>query len=839
MTQPGLALSEQPSAAEARRLATLRSYDILDTPREADFEDLAALAAQICGTPIALISLVDERRQWFKATFGLEIRETSREVSFCAHAMTGTQMLVVPDARLDKVFASNALVTGKPNIRFYAGAPLRSPDGAALGALCVIDRKPRTLSKQQEQSLYFLGRHVMALLELRRQAGERNRVNRALLSLLEDERYARAALHESEELNRGVLHSMLAHIAVLDSAGTIIAVNDAWREFASACLTGGDMPISRADTGANYLEVCRISHGTHPEEAAAVHDGLAALLAGRSDIFTVEYACASAKDTRWFLMTATPLKTPGGGAVVSHLDITERRRAEESLRLSNHRFTMLARATNDAVRDWDLATNTVWWNEGFETLFGIRRDETESHIESWLARIHPDDRERVERSVWRVIDSGADSWSARYRFRCRDGHYAAVSDRGQVIRDQHGRATRMLAGMTDITERLQLEEQLRQSHRLEAVGQLTGGVAHDFNNLLTVVLGNAELLEEGLAHAHPLRESASMIVTAAKSAAELTSHLLAFAGKQALNPVAVDANRLLADMLPLLKRTLGEDIDIQIACEPVPWQALVDPAQLENALLNLCINARDAMLAGGRLTLDTRNAHLDEEQAAHRAGIHAGEYVCVRVSDTGCGIPKELIDKVFEPFFTTKRKGKGTGLGLAMVYGFVKQSGGHVSIHSEAGQGSVVEMYLPRFAGAIREQPLKPIEPPIVHGSETILFVEDDEQVRRFVLGQLRSLGYTVLEASNGVEAMTILEREPKIDLLFTDIVMPGGIGGRQLADAACQLRPGLKVLFTSGYSADAIVHDGRLDSGVQLLAKPYLRGELAGRIRQVFDPKG
>ena len=665
------------------------------------------LAAQICQTPIALIALVDEHRQWFRASFGLDLKETSREISFCDHALRQADVFVVPDATRHSDFSNNPLVTGEPKIRFYAGAPLLAPDGQALGTLCVMDRVARALTKAQERALSVLGRHVMAQFELRRQAQATTRVNRALLSLLEDERIAETAVRKSEELNRGVLDSMLAQIAVLDRNGRIIAVNDAWRRFAADRIGDKSEPLSRTSVGSNYLDVWRRSFDVLESEAMAVHEGLQSLLRGARSSFALEYACRARDEKRWFLLSATPLKTEDGGAAVSHLDITER---------------------------------------------------------------------------------------------------------------------------------LAMEEHVRQSHRLDAVGQLTGGVAHDFNNMLTVILGNAELLEEALERDVAHRELAEMIAGAARSAAELTKRLLAFARKQALNPIAVDSNQLIADMYPLLRRTLAANLEIELVAESDIWQALVDPAQLENAVLNLCINARDAMPGGGRLRIETKNVELDEDYAAGQVDVKSGRYVSITVTDTGCGIAPDVLRRVFEPFFTTKDKGKGTGLGLAMVYGFVKQSDGHISIHSESGHGTTVRMYLPRAAGDSPHASAATGVFRIIHGTETILLVEDDEQVRRFALSQLKSLGYNVLQAQNGVEAMELIERNERIDLLFTDVVMPGGMSGRQLADAAVERRPGLKVLFTSGYNEDAIVHHGRLDQGVQLLPKPYRRRELAKRIRSIFD---
>ena len=310
---------------EARRLETLRSYAMLDTSNEEEFDDLVVLAAQICQTPIALISLVDEDRQWFKAAFGLDLKETSREISFCDHALRQTGVFVVPDATLHPDFSNNPLVVGEPKIRFYAGAPLVAPDGQPLGTLCVIDREARALTKAQERALSVLSRHVMAQFELRRQAHATNRVNRALLSLLEDERIAETAVRKSEELNRGVLDSMLAQIAVLDRNGKIIAVNDAWRRFAAERI--GDKPesLSRTHVGSIYLDIWRSSFDVLESEAITVREGLRSLLRGERSSFTLEYSCRARDEKRWFLLSATPLKTEDGGAAVSHLDITAAR----------------------------------------------------------------------------------------------------------------------------------------------------------------------------------------------------------------------------------------------------------------------------------------------------------------------------------------------------------------------------------------------------------------------------------------------------------------------------------------------------------------------------------
>ena len=390
--------------------------------------------------------------------------------------------------------------------------------------------------------------------------------------------------------------------------------------------------------------------------------------------------------------------------------------------------------------------------------------------------------------------------------------------------------------LRNVSRERSLEERFQQSRRLESVGQLTGGVAHDFNNLLTVILGNAELLSEQLADNPRLKPLATMVAGAAQQGAELTRSLLAFARRQVLEPRAVDVNQLVADMHALLDRTLGEDIEIEYRVTGGLPAARIDPVQLESALLNLCLNARDAMHNGGRLTIETAACTLDAEHAETGEDLAPGDYIMVAVSDTGCGFSPKDRARAFEPFFTTKEKGKGTGLGLSMVYGFVRQSGGQVHLYSEPGEGTTIKMLLPCVADG--ETVIRPAPAPVTvtGGREVILLVEDDAMVRRYARNQLSILGYQVIDAVNGPDALDILRGHAAIDLLFTDIVMPGGMNGRQLAEAAKLLRPGLKVLYTSGYTENAVIHHGRLDPGVQLLTKPYRRHELAHWIRQALD---
>ena len=395
----------------------------------------------------------------------------------------------------------------------------------------------------------------------------------------------------------------------------------------------------------------------------------------------------------------------------------------------------------------------------------------------------------------------------------------------------------------EVSERLKAQEALRQAQKMEAVGQLTGGVAHDFNNLLTVIIGGLETVSRQLTHipsaeaVRKIERSVAMATHGAQRAATLTARLLAFARRQPLEPRPVDPGRLVTGLADLLQRTLGERVQFETVSGAGLWLASVDAGELENALVNLAVNARDAMPDGGRLTIETSNAYLDDEYVSSiPEPVAAGQYVLVAVSDTGTGMDQATMNQVFEPFFTTKEVGKGTGLGLSQVYGFVRQSGGHVRVYSELGIGTTIKIYLPRLIGAVLADELE-AEPILTDGgSETILLVEDHDDLRAYSSGVLRELGYTVLEAPNGRVALDLLQSHNDVALLFTDVVMPEGLDGRQLAEEAVRRRPGIKVLYTTGYTRNAIVHNGQLDPGVNLISKPFTYRELAEKVRRLLD---
>jgi signal transduction histidine kinase/CheY-like chemotaxis protein len=391
--------------------------------------------------------------------------------------------------------------------------------------------------------------------------------------------------------------------------------------------------------------------------------------------------------------------------------------------------------------------------------------------------------------------------------------------------------------IADMTKRAQSEAVLRESQKMQAIGQLTGGIAHDFNNLLTVIQGNLELARLKLEEQNPLVAYVERALWAAQRGGTLTSQLLAFARKQPLAPAPIDLSASLPDLVPLLRRTLGEHIDVRFVDSAGLWPAMADPAQLESAVLNLALNARDAMPGGGRLTIEVANMALDAEYARAHVEVVPGDYVMVAVSDTGHGMTPDIVARVFEPFFTTKTEGRGTGLGLAMVFGFVKQSGGHVKVYSEPGEGTSVKIYLPRAAGGAAPGVQRSlVAADLPRGSATILVVEDEAGVREIAVAILRSLGYRVLEASDGDEGLLVFgAHAAEIDMLLTDVVLPGKVRGRALAERITAMRPEVKVLFMSGYTENSIVHHGRLDDGVQLLGKPFKREQLAHKVAEIL----
>lgn len=523
-------------------------------------------------------------------------------------------------------------------------------------------------------------------------------------------------------------------------------------------------------------------------------------------------------------------------------EILSAARAEEAdrtaavLRISEERFRLLSLATNDLVWDVDLKSGNVWWSDSLLDIYGYDPREPQNNLRAWKTWVHPEDRDGVFRGLDSAIQNKESNWTSEHRFVCADGLILNVIVRGFILYNDADEPIRVLGSTSDVTELRNLEKKLRQSQKLEAVGQLTGGIAHDFNNLLTIIVGSAEILVEVHSNDPDARELAESTLKAADRGADLINRLLSFARLQALAPQQLYPGQLLTGLEALIRRTIDEDIIISINCAADVLPIEVDRGQLENAILNLVINARDAMPDGGHLIVEASNVTLAADDLLQFELTTAGPYVMIAVSDTGCGMRSEIAERVFEPFFTTKEVGKGSGLGLSMVWGFVRQSNGHAQIYSEPGEGTTVKLYFPAVTKLETQMSPQKKSTGLVGGTECILVVEDDDLVREYVVTQLSGLGYRIKEASSAAAALAVLEDDQTIDLLFTDVVMPGGMNGKQLADAALLQRPSLRVLFTSGYTEDAIISRGRLEPGVNLLGKPYRRAELAAKIRHVLN---
>jgi PAS domain S-box-containing protein len=675
-------------AQDDRRLAALERYRVLDTPRESGFDDLALLASEICGTPIAVVNLIGSGRQWFKAEVGLGVDETPLDTSFCATAILEEDFLIVPDATKDPRFACNPLVTGEPGLRFYAGALLKTPEDVAIGTLCVLDYEPRILSETQQRALRRLAGQIMAQLELRLLLLDRQAANQEM------ERRIEASIQERSlaqvERDRAWAQSQDL-LAVVAQSGEFIAVNSQWRSH-----LGWDEQDLIGRLFADF---------THPEDL----EGTLAAFAG---IFE------------------TPLVTP----------------YEYRLRHKDGGFR-------------------------------------------WFA------------------------WTASFA----DGQVYAS---GRATTAQHEQAEALASA----------EDALRQSQKLEAIGQLTGGVAHDFNNLLTVIRGSVDLLRrDDLSKAKRVRYIDAIGDTADR-AAKLTSQLLAFARRQALLPELFDAGASLVAAASLLQTMTGSRVTLDLQVPDEPYFILADRSQFDTAIVNMGINARDAMQGDGRLTISTR-AVSSIPPIMGQSAI-GGEYISVTIADTGEGIPSDRLSRIFEPFFTTKEVGLGTGLGLSQVIGFAKQSGGDIRVDSVVGEGTEFTLYLPRSQDGpklVREDNENRAR--ILGEGACVLVVEDNEQVGEFATAALKELGYSTELATDGFKALAALDARPgRFHIVFSDVVMPG-MTGLELGRAVRDRHPDVAFVLTSGYS-HVLAQDDR--HGFELLHKPYSVEQLSRVLRRV-----
>jgi len=795
---------------EPQRLQALRKYDPFDASTQRALGELADLAAQICMTPLAAVSLVDERHARFVVVSGVGLPgdDLPRDRSFCGQAISQADLFLVPDAALDARFAGAPLVASPPHVRCYAGAPLITAEGRAVGTLCVLDRLPRDLSAEQQVALRVLSRQVMAQLDLRRQTLERA---------------------ESEE--RLTLATDAATIGVWDWD----LKADRWYASPVYCSMLGYPPDRGASDRAVWLE------RLHPDDRPAVAAKIQTTIASHGGSYEYEARMRHANGTyRWIHVVGRVLAYDENGQATRligvRMDVTERKLAELRLRESEDRFRQLAENIQEVFWMTDPSRGEfLYVSPAYEKVWGRSCASLYQAPGDWLAAVHDEDRPRVAEAIATTLGRG--HYDETYRILRPDGAVRWIHDRAYSVCDASGQVQRLVGTAEDITEARLLEAQLRQSQRMEAVGQLAGGVAHDFNNILAAIMMQADLAHDLVDPSSGARDLLADIRTATERASNLTRQLLAFSRRQVLQTRVVNLNDVVTSLTKMLGRILGEDVDLQLRLHPQPLLTRADAGMLDQVLMNLVVNARDAMPTGGRLTIETSERLLTNEPGSAPTEAPRGRYICVRVTDTGTGIEPRHLPHIFEPFYTTKDPSKGTGLGLATAFGIVKQHGGWLTVDSVLGQGATFQVLLPSTEDVQREASEMPARPVQRGGSETILVVEDDATVRQMTRRTLERAGYRVLEASNAVAALRVWEKhQGTIDLLMTDMVMPEGIDGRQLAERLCVRNPRLHVILTSGYSAEIAGQELSLRPGHAFLQKPAKPRLLLDCVRRCLD---
>jgi two-component system cell cycle sensor histidine kinase/response regulator CckA len=918
---------------EAERLKVLRDYEILDTDPEKEFDDLTLLAAHICGTPMATISLVDENRQWFKSKIGLTETQTARDIAFCSQAILQTETFVIPDAQKDERFAQNPLVLGSQKIRFYAGAPMKSPDGYPLGVICVQDHVPRDLTPGQRTALQALSRQVVAQMELRRASrelrktlvemaktrdqlswktaffeaqinssvdgvlvvdteGKRILQNERMIQLWKipraianDDNYrtqlewvtrqtknpdefidqVRRIYADPAQISRDEIELNDGTILDRDSSpvigqdgrhyGRIWTFRDVTRERIGArqlsrvfelspdmiFTTGYDgyfkqvNPAVEKITGFSKAELLArpYIHFTHPGEGRTVVEAIKnTIKAGAMQGFEARALCKDGS-YRWLQINSVSVPEEQLFYMVAR-DITARKQTEEMV----HLLGSAVEQSRESIVITDAELNLpgpriIFVNPAFTKMTGYAPAEALGKTPR-LLQGKATDRAVLDRLRHNLEQGGTFGGEAvNYR---KNGEKFDLEWQIGPIRQADGTITHFVAVQHDITERKQMEARLFQAQKMETVGKLAGGVAHEFNSILTAIIGQSELLLSELPANGVLGNSAREIRLAADRAATLTRQLLAYGRKQILQPEILDLNRVLVDRIATLQHLMGREVNVRFVPTSGLHRVRIDPGQMDQVIVSLAMNASDAMPNGGKFTLETANVVLDENYVRAFPGLKPGAYVMLAVSDTGVGMNAEVKARAFEPFFSTKGVGQGTGLGLATCYGIIKQSDGHISLYSEEARGSTFRIYLPELEPLSASHPL-PKSPEMPHGTETILLAEDDPSLLEMAANLLRRLGYTVLTATNGIEALNLKQQRDigHIDLLLTDVVMPH-MSGKELSDRIRAIYPHTKILFTSAYTENAIVNQGVLNEGVILLQKPFTPSALASKVREVLD---
>ena len=641
------------------------------------------------------------------------------------------------------------------------------------------------------------------------------------------EEWERRQAEEQVRLHSAALNAANNGIVITDLAGTIT-----WANPAFSAMTGYSQEEA---IGRNPGEL--LKSGQHHDK---FYENLwATIMAGRvwRGMLINRRKDGSHYDE---YQTISPIRNNVGN--ITHFvavkeDVSEKLRAEKRLQETQERLQRAVTAGNVALWEWDLETDGVMYSPEWLVQTGIDPGEADITIDAWFNRVHPDDIGPLKQALKACVNAPQGRCQKEFRINPGDGNIRWILLGAASEVDTTGHPSRVIGTNIEITDRKRLEMEFQQAQKMESIGLLAGGVAHDFNNLLGVIVGYSEHMLEAIGVASPLHESMMQIMRAAARATGLTRQLLAFSRRQILHPAVVDLNGIIEEAEKMLRRLIGEDIEFRLALQPGLGRVLADPGQIEQILMNLVVNARDAMPRGGRIDVITRDETLDECQAKQRPGGYPGSYTTMVVRDSGTGMDQQTQARIFEPFFTTKELGKGTGLGLATVYGIVKQSGGNIWVESEPGNGSAFQIYLPRIdAKADEEHGPGPVAG-LLRGTETILLAEDEEALREVLTLNLTRAGYTVVAATNGTDALALIAGHPgTIELIVTDVVMPG-LSGPEFVERAKSRFPGVKVLYMSGYADDTIVHHGVLDKGIEFINKPFTFAQLNLKVRQVLGP--
>ena len=655
-------------------------------------------------------------------------------------------------------------------------------------------------------------------------------------------RQAEESLRKQEQFARATIDGLSTKICVIDDQGKIVITNRGWDRFAEA----NNAVVGSGGKGVDYLNVCRITADACATDTEEMVSGIKAVMDGILPAFIMEYPCHSSDVERWFSCKVNPFTVSDAKfVVISQENITARKRSELALRAERQRLAGIIKGTNVGTWEWNVQTGETIFNERWAEIIGYTLDEISPlSIETWKKFSDPDDLKASNLLLEKHFRGELDYYEFESRMVHKDGSLIWVLDRGRVMTwSEDGKPLMMMGTHQDITERkraeterAKLEVQLQQSQKMESVGRLAGGVAHDFNNMLGVILGHAELALLKIDHSNRCHDNLVEIRKAAERSANLTRQLLAYARKQTITPRAMNLNETISGMLKMLQRLIGENIDLTWQPAADLWQVKADPSQIDQILANLCVNSRDAMEKTGRITIETQNCILDASYCANYQDAIPGEYVRLSVSDDGNGMAKEILANIFEPFYTTKEVGKGTGLGLATVFGIVKQNNGHINVFSEPGQGTTFSIYLPRLAEE-RSQPLSEEDAvPLTGGRETILLVEDEPAILDLTATILEEQGYSVLKANTPREALQLASAcSGEIHLLMTDVIMPE-MNGWDLAKKLLSTYPRMKHLFMSGYTADVISHHGVLDADVHFIQKPFSLTDMVAMVRAVLD---